>query len=115
MSLTIKNYKQLEGWAHNYKDLRVGVIYETSLLYSFNVAYNSTPYTIKIFRNGTDISKEYEIVVRDGMDMIQYGRQWIKKDKIEINKITDTFEKLIVSSKPKAQQTTGNINFNNPF
>jgi hypothetical protein len=114
MSLTIKNYKQLEGWSHNYKDLRIGVIYETPLLYSFTVAFNSTPYIIKIFREATT-AKEYEIVVRDGMDMVQFGRQWIKKDKIEINKITDTFEKLIVSSKPKAQQTTGNTNFNNPF
>jgi len=114
MSLTIKNYKQLEGWAHHYKDLRVGAIYETPLLYSFTVAANSIPYIIKIFREATT-AKEYEIVVRDGMDMVQFGRQWIKKDKIEINKITDTFEKLIVSSKPKAQQTTGNTNFNNPF
>ena len=24
MSLTIKNYKKLEGWAHNYKDFRIG-------------------------------------------------------------------------------------------
>jgi hypothetical protein len=114
MSLTIKNYKKLEGWAHNYKDLRVGAIYETALLYSFTVAFNSTPYIIKIFREVT-AAKEYEIVVRDGMDMIQFGRQWIAKDKFEINKITDTFEKLIVSSKPKAQQTQGNINFNSPF
>jgi hypothetical protein len=115
MSLTIKNYKQLEGWAHDYKDLRVGVIYETPLLYSFNVAYNSTPYTIKIFREGTDVSKEYEMVLSDGLDMTRFGRTWVMKNSITIDNITNTFEKLIVSSKPKAQQTTGNINFNNPF
>jgi hypothetical protein len=114
MSLTIKNYKQLEGWAHNYKDLRVGAIYETALLYSFTVAFNSTPYIIKIFREATT-AKEYEIVVRDGMDMVQFGRQWIKKDKIEINKITDTFEKLIVSSKPKAKQINNPFYSNGPF
>jgi hypothetical protein len=114
MSLTIKNYKQLEGWAHDYKDLRVGVIYETPLLYSFNVAYNSTPYTIKIFREAT-ASKEYEIVVRDGMDMIQFGRHWITKNHIKINKITNTFENLIVSSKPKAQQINNPFYSNGPF
>jgi len=114
MSLTIKNYKQLEGWAHDYKDLRVGVIYETPLLYSFNVAYNSTPYTIKIFREAT-ASKEYEIVVRDGMDMIQFGRHWITKNHIKINKITNTFENLIVSSKPKAQQINNPLYSNGPF
>jgi hypothetical protein len=48
MSLTIKNYKQLEGWAHNYKDLRIGEIGESADNYIFRVAYNSIPYTIKI-------------------------------------------------------------------
>ena len=114
MSLTIKNYKKLEGWAHDYKDLRVGAIYETALLYSFTVAFNSTPYIIKIFREAT-AANEYEIVVRDGMDMVQYGRHWITKNHIKINKITNTFENLIISSKPMAKQTQGNINFNNPF
>jgi hypothetical protein len=92
----------------------VGVIYETPLLYSFNVAYNSTPYTIKIFREAT-ASKEYEIVVRDGMDMIQFGRHWITKNHIKINKITNTFENLIVSSKPKAQQINNPFYSNGPF
>lgn len=114
MSLTIKNYKQLQGWSHNYKDLRVGVIFETSLLYSFNVTYNSTPYTIKIFREAT-ASKEYEIVVRDGMDMVQFGRHWITKNHIKINKITNTFENLIISSKPKAQQINNPFYSNGPF
>jgi hypothetical protein len=112
--LTIKNYKQLEGWAHNYKDLRIGEIIETETEYTFRVGYNSTPYIVKIFRNGT-ITNEYEIVVRDGSDVVQYGRQWIKKDKIEINKITDTFEKLIVNSKPMARGINNPFYSNGPF
>ena len=113
--LTIKNYKQLEGWAHDYKDLRIGEIGETADNYIFRVAYNSIPYTIKIFRTKL-ITNEYEIVVRDGADMVQYGRHWITKNHIKINKITNTFENLIISSKPKAQQTTGNTNYSNgPF
>ena len=109
--LTIKNYKQLEGWAHNYKEFMIGEIIETETEYSFRVGYNKIPYIIKIFREGT-ITKEYEIVLRDGQNMVQYGRQWIKKDKIGINKITNTFEKLIVNSKPKAQsQMNNNINY----
>ena len=114
MLLTIKNYKQLEGWAHNYKDLRIGEIGETADNYIFRVAYNSIPYTIKIFRTKL-ITNEYEIVVRDGADMVQYGRHWITKNHIKINKITNTFENLIISSKPMARQTTGKTNFNNPF
>ena len=47
--------------------------------------------------------------------MVQYGRQWIKKDKIGINKITDTFEKLIVNSKPKAQGVNNPFYSNGPF
>jgi hypothetical protein len=107
--LTIKNYKQLEGWAHHYKDFRMGEIIETETEYTFRIGYNLIPYTIKIFRHATSLTKEYEIVVRDGSDVVQYGRQWIKKDKIEINKIIDTFENLIVSSKPMAR------GINNPF
>jgi hypothetical protein len=114
MSLTIKNYKQLEGWAHDYKDLRIGEIGETADNYIFRVAYNSIPYTIKIFRTKL-ITDEYEIVVRDGADITQFGRAWIKKDKIEINKITDTFEKLIVNSKPKATQINNPFYSNGPF
>ena len=114
MSLTIKNYKQLEGWAHNYKDLRIGEIGETADNYIFRVAYNSIPYTIKIFRTKL-ITDEYEIVVRDGADITQFGRAWIKKDKIEINKITDAFEKLIVNSKPKAKGINNPFYSNGPF
>jgi isopropylmalate/homocitrate/citramalate synthase len=114
MSLTIKNYKQLEGWAHDYKDLRIGEIGETAHNYIFRVAYNSVPYTIKIFRTKL-ITNEYEMVLRDGADITQFGRAWIKKDKIEINKITDTFEKLILSSKPKATQINNPFYSNGPF
>jgi hypothetical protein len=53
--------------------------------------------------------------LRDGADITQFGREWIKKEQLEINLITNAFEKLIVSSKPKAQPTIGNTNFNNPF
>ncbi len=115
MSLTIKNYKQLEGWAHHYKDFRIGEIIETETEYSFRIGYNLIPYTIKIFRHATSLTKEYEIVVRDGADITQFGMQWIKKDKIEINKITDTFEKLILSSKPKATQINNPFYSNGPF
>jgi hypothetical protein len=114
MSLTIRNYKKLEGWSHNHKDFRIGVIYETPLLYSFTIAYNGTPYIIKIFRMGTG-PKQYEIVLRDGMDMIQYGRSWIGNDSLEMDQLVIAFENIIVRSKPTAKQTTGNINFNNPF
>ena len=112
--LTIKNYKQLEGWAHNYKDLRIGEIGETADNYIFRVAYNSVPYTIKIFREAT-ATKEYEIVVRDGADVTQFGRHWIRKNHIEINKITNTFENLIISSKPKATQINNPFYSNGPF
>jgi hypothetical protein len=115
MSLTIKNYKQLEGWAHNYKDLRIGEIGESADNYIFRVAYNSIPYTIKIFRTKL-ITNEYEIVLRDGTDITQFGRQWITKDNLEIDKIIIAFEKLIVFCKPKAQPTIGNTNYSNgPF
>jgi hypothetical protein len=114
MSLTIKNYKQLEGWAHDYKDLRIGTIYETSILYSFNVVYNSIHYIIKIFREA-NVAKHYRIELRDGMDMNVYGTKWVSKELFEKDKITDGFEILIIHNKPKARQTTGNTNFNNPF
>ena len=114
MSLTIKNYKQLEGWAHDYKDLRIGEIGETADNYIFRVAYNSMPYTIKIFRNGT-IAKEYEIVLRDGADITEFCRRWITKKNIEINKIIITFENLILECKPKATQINNPFYSNGPF
>jgi hypothetical protein len=115
MSLTISNYKKLEGWSHQYKDLRIDEVRETETEYSFRVAYNSMPYTIKIFRKGTT-TKEYEIVLRDGADITQYGREWIVGRKLKSLELTALiFESLIVKCKPKAKQTQGNINFNNPF
>ncbi len=115
MSLTIKNYKKLEGWAHNYKDFRIGEVRETENEYTFRVAYNSMPYTIKIFRKGV-ITSEYEMVLRDGADITQYGREWIKGRKLKSFELTALiFETLIIICKPKAQQTTGNTNLINPF
>jgi hypothetical protein len=110
--LTIKNYKQLEGWAHNYKDLRIGEIGESADNYIFRVAYNSIPYTIKIFRAGT-IGDEYEMVLRDGSDITQFGREWIKGRKLKSLELTALiFEALIVKYKPKAQtQMNNNINY----
>ena len=112
MSLTITNYKKLEGWAHNYKDLRIGEIGETADNYIFRVAYNSIPYTIKIFRAGT-IGDEYEMVLRDGADITQYGREWIKGRKLKSKELTALiFEALIVRFKPKVQtQMNNNINY----
>ena len=115
MSLTITNYKKLEGWSHHYKEFMIGEVIETETEYSFRVGYNKTPYTIKIFRQGT-ITKEYEIVLRDGSNMVQYCREWIAGRKLKSLELTALiFESLIVKCKPKAQQTTGNTNFNNPF
>jgi len=112
MSLTIKNYKKLEGWAHNYKDLRIGQVSETADNYIFRVAYNSTPYTIKIFRTKL-ITNEYEMVLRDGADVTQFGREWIKGRKLKSKELTALiFEALIVKFKPKAQtQMNNNINY----
>jgi len=115
MSLTIKNYKKLEGWAHNYKDLRIGEVIETETEYSFRVGYNSTPYIIKIFRQGT-ITKEYEMILRDGSNMIQYGREWIAGRKLKSFELTALiFEALIVKCKPKARQINNSIYSNGPF
>ena len=114
MSLTITNYKKLESWSHQYKEFVIDEVIEHQTEYCFRVSYNLTPYIIKIFREGT-ITKEYEIVLRDGQNVVQYGRQWIKKDKIGINKITDTFEKLIVNNKPKAQGVNNPFYSNGPF
>jgi hypothetical protein len=100
--LTIENYKKLDGWKHNSKDFRIGPVYETQILYSFNVLYNSTPYIIKIFRE-PNVAKHYRISLRDGMGMTEYGHKSIAKHLIEIDKIIDGFETLIVYNKPKAQ------------
>ena len=112
MSLTIKNYKKLESWSHNYKEFMIGEVIETETEYSFRIGYNSTPYTIKIFRQGT-ITKEYEVVLRDGSNMMQYGREWIKGRKLKSKELTALiFETLIVKYKPKAQtQMNNNINY----
>jgi hypothetical protein len=112
MSLTIKNYKQLEGWAHHYKDFRIGEVIETETEYSFRVAYNSMPYTIKIFRTKL-ITNEYEMVLRDGADITQFGREWIAGRKLKSKELTALiFEALIVKCKPKAQtQMNNNINY----
>ncbi len=96
--LTIKNYKQLEGWAHNYKEFMIGEIIETETEYSFRVGYNKIPYIIKIFRNGTEY-KEYEMELRDGINTTQYGRTWVMKNSIAIDKITNTFEKRFINNR----------------
>ena len=112
MSLTITNYKKLENWSHHYKEFVIGDVIETETEYSFRVAYNSTPYIIKIFRQGT-ITKEYEVVLRDGADITQYGREWVAGRKLKSLELTALiFESLIVKCKPKAQtQTNNNINY----
>ena len=114
MSLTIKNYKKLEGWAHDYKELMIGEVIETETEYSFRVGYNKTPYIIKIFRQGTN-TNEYEMELRDGMNTTQYGRTWVMKNSIAIDRITDIFEKLIVHHKPKAQGINNPFYSNGPF
>ena len=113
--LTIKNYKQLEGWAHNYKDLRIGEIGESADNYIFRVAYNSIPYTIKIFRTKL-ITNEYEMVLRDGADITQFGREWIAGRKLKSKELTALiFETLIVKCKPKAQGVNNPFYSNGPF
>ena len=116
MSLTIKNYKKLESWSHNYKEFMIGEVTENQNEYCFRVGYNGIPYTIKIFRHGTS-TVEYEVVLRDGADITQYGREWIKGRKLKSKELTALiFEALIVKCKPKAQQTTGNTNYSiGPF
>ena len=112
MSLTITNYNKLEGWSHNYKDFMIGEVIETETEYTFRVGYNSTPYTIVIFRQGT-ITKEYEMVLRDGLNVVQYCREWIAGRKLKSFELTALiFEALIVKCKPKAQtQMNNNINY----
>ena len=109
MSLTIKNYNKLESWSHNYKEFMIGEVTETETEYCFRVGYNSIPYTIKIFRHATS-TMEYEVVLRDGSNMMQYGREWIAGRKLKSLELTALiFEALIVKSKPKAQGV------NNPY
>ena len=112
MSLTIKNYKSGEEWSHSYKEFRIFEITETETEYCFRVGYNSTPYTITIFRAGT-IGDEYEIVLKDGMNTTQYGREWVNVRKLKSKELTALiFEALIVKYKPKAQtQMNNNINY----
>ena len=112
MSLTITNYKKLESWSHHYKEFMIGEVIETETEYSFRVGYNSTPYIIKIFRQGT-ITNEYEMILRDGSNMVQYGREWIAGRKLKSKELTALiFETLIVKYKPKAQtQMNNNINY----
>ena len=112
MSLTIKNYKKLESWSHNYKEFMIGEVTETQNEYCFRVGYNSIPYTITIFRAGT-IGDEYEIILKDGMNTTQYGREWIKGRKLKSKELTALiFEALIVRFKPKVQtQMNNNINY----
>ena len=112
MSLTIKNYNKLESWSHNYKEFMIGEVIETENEYRFRVGYNGLPYTIKIFRAWT-IGDECEIVLRDGADITQYGREWINVRKLKSKELTAMiFESLIVKHKPKAQsQMNNNINY----
>ena len=112
MSLTIQNYNKLESWSHNYKEFMIGEVIETETEYRFRVGYNGLPYTIKIFRAWTS-GDECEIVLRDGADTTQYGREWINVRKLKSKELTALlFETLIVKHKPKAQsQMNNNINY----
>ena len=112
MSLTIQNYKKLESWSHNYKEFMIGEVTENQNEYCFRVGYNGLPYTIKIFRAWTS-GDECEIVLRDGADTTQYGREWINVRKLKSKELTALiFESLIVKHKPKAQtQMNNNINY----
>ena len=112
MSLTIQNYKKLESWSHNYKEFMIGEVTENQNEYCFRVGYNGLPYTIKIFRAWTS-GDECEIVLRDGADTTQYGREWINVRKLKSKELTALlFETLIVKHKPKAQsQMNNNINY----
>jgi len=87
-------------------------VIETETEYCFRVVYNSTPYIIKIFRQGT-ITKEYEMILRDGLNTVQYCREWIAGRKLKSLELTALiFESLIVKCKPKAQtQMNNNINY----
>jgi hypothetical protein len=110
--LVIKNYKKLESWSHNYKEFMIGEVTENQNEYCFRVGYNGIPYTIKIFRTKL-ITNEYEMILRDGADITQYGREWIVGRKLKSKELTALiFEALIVKFKPKAQtQMNNNINY----
>ena len=115
MSLTIKNYKSGEEWSHSYKEFRIFEITETETEYCFRVSYNLTPYIIKIFRQIT-MANECEIVLRDGADTTQYGREWINVRKLKSKELTALiFESLIVKHKPKAQGINNPFYSNGPF
>ena len=115
MSLTIKNYNKLESWSHNYKEFMIGEVTETQNEYCFRVGYNSIPYTITIFRAGT-IGDEYELILKDGLNTTQYGREWIKGRKLKSKELTALiFEALIVKCKPKAQGVNNPFYSNGPF
>ena len=115
MSLTITNYKKLESWSHHYKEFMIGEVTENQNEYCFRVGYNGIPYTIKIFRQGT-ITKEYEMILRDGSNMVQYGREWIAGRKLKSLELTTLiFEALIVKCKPKAQGVNNPFYSNGPF
>ena len=90
----------------------IGEVIETETEYRFRVGYNGLPYTIKIYRQIT-ISNECEIVLRDGADTTQYGREWVNVRKLKSKELTALiFEALIVKFKPKAQtQMNNNINY----
>lgn len=114
MSLTIKNYKKLEGWAHFGKEFMIGEVGETADSYIFRVGYNGIPYTIKIFREL--IGGDYEIVLRDGSDITQYGRTYISKENMKtIDEITTAFEWVIRQFKPMAKGTNNPFYSNGPF
>ena len=115
MSLTIKNYNKLESWSHNYKEFMIGEVIENQNEYCFRVGYNGLPYTIKIFRQIL-ITNECEIVLRDGADTTQYGREWINVKSIKSKELTaNIFETLIVKHKPKAQGVNNPFYSNGPF
>jgi hypothetical protein len=90
----------------------IGEVIETQNEYRFRVGYNGLPYTITIFRAGT-IGDEYEMILKDGMNTTQYGREWITGRKLKSKELTALiFEALIVKFKPKAQpQMNNNINY----
>ena len=114
MSLTIKNYKKLEGWAHFGKEFMIGEIIETDYSYVFRVGYNAIPYTIKIYRQL--IGSEYEIVLRDGGDTTQYGRTYITSHNMsDVDEITTAFEYIIIRFKPKAKGINNPFYSNGPF
>ena len=90
-------------------------------------------YTLEVIMNVSQKLKTYEVIA-DYFDWSESGcyvfytrcehRNTIVStypisrtiiNKIEINKITDTFEKLIVNSKPKAQGVNNPFYSNGPF